>query len=94
MSDEEARLVRSRRVRRRQGSICFLFAGIGFGTALYMLRAHFSTLGPAFLALVALMAALFWLGTRAEADVTQIDDRLREIADARATRHGPIDSMK
>jgi hypothetical protein len=93
-ADEVPQLVRNRRVRRRQASLCFLFAGIGFGTAIYFLRARFATLGPEFLLLVGIMVALFWLGARAESDVTQIDDRLREIAEARATRRGPIDSMK
>jgi hypothetical protein len=94
MSDEVSTLIRNRRARRRQASLCFLFAGIGFGTAIYLLRARFSTLGPEFLVLVGIMVALFWLGTRAESEVSQIDDRLREISENQATQRGPVDSMK
>jgi len=97
--DDPLRLVAERRARRRRANLCFFAAGIGFGTALYLLRTRFHTLAPpekglAFLTLVAIMVGLFWLGARAESDVTRIEARLRELAEARATRRGPADSME
>jgi hypothetical protein len=73
-----------RRRRRRLSSGCFFIAGIGFGTAIYLLRARFSSLAApprlaAFLALVGLMAATFWLGSRAEAEVGDLDEQIREL---------------
>jgi hypothetical protein len=99
MDPAEASLASLRRRRRRQASLCFFVAGIGFGTALYLLRARFRSLNSpdkllAFLFLVGVMVALFWLGTRAESDVTQLDERLRELRHARTTRSGPDQSMK
>ena len=93
MEQPRRALEQLRRRRRRLSSACFLFAGIGFGTALYLLRARFSTLtqpgrGVPFLALVALMVGLFWLGARAEAEVGDLDDRLRDL-DERATNRRP-----
>jgi uncharacterized membrane protein YhhN len=99
MEPTEAALAGLRRRRRRQASLCFFVAGIGFGTAIYLLRARFHSLKSpdktlAFLFLVAVMVALFWLGTRAESDVTQLDERLRELRHARTTRGGPDQSVK
>lgn len=79
-----SQLVRQRRSRRRRSSLCFFVAGIGFGTAIYLLRARFETLGPPtqrvlFIGLVALMVAIFWLGARAEAEVGQLDEQLRDL---------------
>jgi hypothetical protein len=88
---EIASLRAQRRRRRRAASACFFAAGVGFGTAIYLLRARFATLGLpskqlAFFALVALMAALFWAGARAEAEVGQLDERLRDLeTQARST---------
>jgi hypothetical protein len=92
MDDPKRRteLVRLRRKRRRLSSSCFFAAGVGFGTAIYLLRARFSTLAAPnqrvlFLALVALMVIIFWLGARAEAEVGQLDEQLRDL-DERARR--------
>jgi hypothetical protein len=79
-----------RRQRRRFASACFFAAGVGFGTAIYLLRARFPTLtGPThrvvFLALVGLMVGLFCLGARAESEVGELDEQLREL-DERARR--------
>jgi hypothetical protein len=84
-----AELTRRRRARRRLSSICFLVAGVGFGTALYLLRARFYTLASpgkraAFFALVAFMAIFFWLGSRAESEVTRLDDELRDLYEREA----------
>lgn len=70
--------------RRRLSSACFFVAGIGFGTAIYLLRARFSTLHrppqlAAFLGLVGLMVAAFWLGSRAEAEVGDLEEQIREL---------------
>ena len=80
-----------RRARRRSASACFFAAGIGFGTAIYLLRARFASLQApanraAFFALVLLMVGLFWLGARAEAEVSDLDERLRELREAAAAR--------
>ena len=66
---------------RRVSSLAFLLAGAAFGTALFLLRARFSTLQSprrtgALLGLVAAMALAFWLGARAEAEVTRVDRQL------------------
>jgi hypothetical protein len=90
-ADEPQRLLALRRRRRRLANACFFVAGTGFGTALYLLRARFATLrapgkGAAFLALVALMALAIWLGARAETEVGQLDERLRELEERAASR--------
>ncbi len=82
-------LERRRRSRRRVASLCFLAAGAAFGTALYLLRVRFSLLAAprpraAFFALVAGMVLLFWLGSRIESEVTQLDDELRALRDEKA----------
>jgi hypothetical protein len=73
-----------KRRRRRLSSACFFVAGIGFGTAIYILRARFATLGQprqlaSFLALVGLMAAAFYLGARAEAEVGSLEEQIRDL---------------
>ena len=73
-----------RRAQRRLSSACFFVAGIGFGTALYLLRARFATLGPpsqrlAFVGLLAVLIGAFWLGARAEAEVGRLEEELREV---------------
>lgn len=70
--------------RRRFASACFLFAGAAFGTCLYLLRTRFEkTLDaahlPLFLGLVALLCALFLLGTSAEAEVSRLEAQLDEL---------------
>ena len=77
-----------RRRRRRLSSACFFVAGIGFGTAIYLRRARFATLGQppqlaAFLALVGLMIAAFWLGARAEAEVGDLEEQIRDLDEQR-----------
>jgi hypothetical protein len=69
--------------RRRLSSASFFVAGIGFGTLLYLLRAHFSLLsdegrwaGAA--ALLAVTIGAFYLGARADAEVRRIDEELAE----------------
>jgi hypothetical protein len=81
-SDRPA-LIALRRRRRRLSSASFFVAGIGFGTLLYLLRAHFTLLredgrwaGAA--ALLAVTIAAFYLGARADADVRRIDEELAE----------------
>jgi hypothetical protein len=81
---EAVSLRAERRRQRRLASASFFVAGVGFGTALYLLRARFATLGApgkpaALLALVGVMALAFWLGARAEAEVTRLDERLRDL---------------
>src|SRR4051812_48926519 len=81
---EAAPLVALRRRRRRFSSLCFFFAGIAFGTALYLVRAHFDALSDprrraVLFSLVGLLVALFWLGARAETEVSELDERLREL---------------
>lgn len=71
-----------RQKRRRFASAAFLAAGIAFGTLLYLVISHpertFANAHlPVFLCLVALMAALFWLGANAEVEVSKLE---REIA--------------
>ena len=77
-------LRRLRARRRRFASLCFLFAGIAFGTSLYVLRTRFvKVVGPAywptFIGLVALMVALFVLGASAEGEVSRIDEQLEAL---------------
>jgi hypothetical protein len=65
-------------------STYFFVAGIGFGTAIYLLRARFATLGQpprlaAFLGLVGLMVASFYLGARAEAEVGDLENQIRDL---------------
>jgi hypothetical protein len=84
-------LQRLRRARRRLSSACFFVAGVGFGSAVYLLRARFATLSQpgrfaSFLLLVALMIALFWLGARADAEVDDLDEQLRELDRNEASR--------
>jgi hypothetical protein len=84
-------LGRKRRARRRAASLCFLAAGVGFGTALYVLRARFHQIGGgkrplAFAALIALMAALFWFGSRLESEVGEIDEELRQLLEQASRR--------
>ena len=76
------RRLRSRR--RRFASACFLFAGLAFGTSLYLLRTRFLKVSgptelPIFVGLVALMVALFVLGASAEGEVSRIDEQLQEL---------------
>ena len=73
-----------RRKRRRLSSACFFAAGLGFGTAVYLLRARFSSLAQPemmvpFLGLVALMVMVFWLGARAETEVGDLDEQIRDL---------------
>jgi len=90
--DEKAPIIEARRrARRRTSSFFFFAAGIAFGTALYLLRARFATLAApahrvAFYGLVLFMVLLFWLGARAEADVSSLDERLRNLREAEAAR--------
>jgi hypothetical protein len=88
---QAAAVAQRRRAQRRMASICFFAAGVGFGTAIYLLRARFTLLllpakRAGFVALVALMVLLFWLGARAEAEIGRLDERLRELRDAAAAR--------
>jgi hypothetical protein len=76
-----------RRRRRRLSSACFLVAGVGFGTVFYFLRARFQLVldrSLAAAALLALTVGAFWLGARAEAEVADIDEKIREL-----TQRGP-----
>ena len=80
-------LKRVRQRQRRLASGSFFVAGVGFGTALYLLRARFATLDApsqrvAFVSLVALMVAVFWLGARAELEVGRSDEQLRDLEEA------------
>src|SRR5690349_6688651 len=89
--DEKAPLERERRARRRTSSFFFFAAGLAFGTAIYLLRARFATLSEpahrvAFFGLVLFMVLLFWLGARAEADVSSLDEKLRDLREAEAAR--------
>jgi hypothetical protein len=73
-----------RRKRKRLSSACFFVAGLGFGTAVYLLRARFSTLSQpgrlsSFLGLVSLMVMVFWLGARAESEVGDLDEQIRDL---------------
>jgi hypothetical protein len=84
-------LRRKRRRRRRAASLSFFAAGVGFGTCLYLLRAHFQRLAEpprlaAFLALVVIVAALFWVGARADAEVDALDEELRALDEQRDRR--------
>ena len=77
-------LRRLRGRRRRFASACFLFAGLAFGTSLYLLRTRFLKVSgptelPIFVGLVALMVALFVLGASAEGEVSRIDEQLQEL---------------
>lgn len=81
---EAAPLRRARRRRRRLSNCCFLLAGIGFGTAFYLVRARFPLLrapekGLPLLALVLLSVITFWLGARAEAEISILDEQLRRL---------------
>ena len=82
-----------RRRRRRFSSLCFFVAGLAFGSAFYLLRAHIALIGarPApFLALVALMVVVFWMGARAETEIVALDEQLRALdAAALAARRRP-----
>jgi hypothetical protein len=80
---DRAALTALKRRRRRLSSASFFVAGIGFGTLLYLLRAHFRLLseegrwaGAA--ALLAVTVGAFWLGARADAEVRRIDEQLAE----------------
>ena len=75
----------SARIWLRKKSHCasFFVAGIGFGTLLYLLRAHFRLLseegrwaGAA--ALLAVTIGAFYLGARADAEVRRLDEQLAE----------------
>jgi hypothetical protein len=82
--DRAAPLQALRRRRRRLASACFLVAGFGFGTLAYLLRARSHELRDAgkqvtFFALVVVTVAAFWLGARAEAEVGQLDEQLRDL---------------
>src|SRR5262249_13546726 len=81
--DELGRLRALRRRRRRLAAACFFVAGVGFGTLLYLLRAHAQLLRAApkqalALGIVTLTVLSFWLGARAEAELAQIDEQIRE----------------
>ncbi len=86
-----AELTRQKRRRRRQGNLCFFAAGIGFGTTIYLLRAHFTQvmmsdkrilLGG----LVAFVCSLVWLGASGESDIRRMEEELREIEQQRQQR--------
>jgi hypothetical protein len=69
-----------RKKRRRLSSACFLVAGVGFGTVFYLLRARFQLVrdrGLFAAALLALTVGAFWLGARAEAEVAELDEKIR-----------------
>lgn len=92
--DDQTALERQRRARRRSSSAFFFAAGITFGTAIYLLRARFGALAEprhrvAFCALVLLMVLLFWLGARAEAEVSSLDEKLRELRESASRRRQP-----
>jgi hypothetical protein len=83
-------LRKQRTKRRRFASLCFLAAGISFGTALYLLitrvdrtfdGAHF----PLFAALVLILVAMFVLGASAESEVAKLDAEIAEL-EAEAVR--------
>ena len=83
MDDELGRLRALRLRRRRLAAACFFVAGVGFGTMLYLLRAHAQMLRAAgkqalALGILALTVLAFWLGARAESEVGQIDEQIRE----------------
>ena len=89
--DSREDLSRRRKRRRRASSLSFFAAGVGFGTCVYLLRAHFQRLAEPgrlapFLGLVAIVAALFWLGARADAEVDQLDEELRKLDEQRDRR--------
>jgi hypothetical protein len=74
-----------RRRRRRLSSASFFVAGIGFGTLLYLLRAHFNLLRlegrwPAAAALLAITIAAFYYGARLDAEVRRLEDEIRELS--------------
>jgi hypothetical protein len=80
---DRAALTALRRRRRRLSNASFFVAGIGFGTLLYLLRAHFQLLseegrwaGAA--ALLAVTIGAFYLGARADAEVRRLDQELME----------------
>jgi hypothetical protein len=80
---DRAALTALKRRRRRLSSASFFVAGIGFGTLLYLVRAHFRLLseegrwaGAA--ALLAVTVGAFYLGARADADVRRIDAELAQ----------------
>jgi hypothetical protein len=69
------------RRRRRLSSASFFVAGIGFGTLLYLLRAHFTLLSQegrwtAAAALLGVTLGAFYLGARADAEVRRIEAEL------------------
>ena len=76
-------LIALQRRRRRLSSASFFVAGIGFGTLLYLLRAHFTLLsdegrwaGAA--ALLGVTVGAFYLGARADAEVRRIEEDLQK----------------
>jgi hypothetical protein len=88
---EAAALTQLRRRRRRLASACFFVAGIGFGTAIYLLRARAALLREPgrlspFIALIALTASAFWLGARTEVEIGQLEERLRTIEEELLSR--------
>lgn len=92
--DPAAPLERERRSRRRSSSAFFFATGLTFGTAIYLLRARFGALAEprhrvAFCALVLVMVLLFWLGARAEAEVSSLDEKLRELRESAARKRQP-----
>jgi hypothetical protein len=67
---------------------------VGFGTCLYLLRAHFQRLAEPgrlapFLGLVVIVGLLFWLGARADSEVDQLDEEIRALDEVSRSRAKP-----
>jgi hypothetical protein len=77
--------IRRLRARRQRFSrICFTLAGGAFGTAIYLVRTRLPLLLepahlPLALGLVAVMAALFVLGSSAESEIGRLDEDLADL---------------
>jgi hypothetical protein len=81
-------LIALRRKRRRLSSASFFVAGVGFGTIVYLMRARFHLLRDegrylTAAALLAVTVAAFFLGARADAEVSKLDDQIRELESKR-----------
>jgi hypothetical protein len=79
-----------RRRRRRFASLCFLGAGVAFGTSVYLVltrveRAFDAAHFPILAGLVVLMVMLFHLGASAEAEVAKLEQEIAEL-EAEAVR--------
>jgi hypothetical protein len=81
-------LIALRRKRRRLSSASFFVAGIGFGTLVYLMRVRFHLVRDdgrylAAGALLAVTIAAFYLGARADAEVSKLDEQIRELESKR-----------